>query len=71
MERNFFRRIEIAFPVLDAKLKRRILKEGLHPYLLDNCQAWEMDSEGAYHLKASKRGRSNAQEQLLADLTES
>jgi polyphosphate kinase len=28
MERNFFRRIEISFPVLEAKLKQRVLKEG-------------------------------------------
>jgi polyphosphate kinase len=33
MERNFFRRIEISFPVLEAKLKRRVMKEGLKPYL--------------------------------------
>jgi polyphosphate kinase len=46
MERNFFRRIEICFPVLEPKLKRRVLKEGLKPYLADNCQAWEMDGGG-------------------------
>jgi hypothetical protein len=33
MDRNFFRRIELCFPVLEPKLKRRILKEGLMPYL--------------------------------------
>jgi polyphosphate kinase len=33
MERNFFRRIEICFPVLEPKLKRRVLKEGFKPYL--------------------------------------
>jgi polyphosphate kinase len=41
MERNFFRRIEICFPVLEPKLKRRVLKEGLKPYLADNAQAWQ------------------------------
>jgi polyphosphate kinase len=29
MDRNFFRRIEVAFPVLDAKLKKRVIEEGL------------------------------------------
>jgi len=68
MERNFFRRIEVAFPILDVKLKRRILKEGLHPYLVDNAQTWEMDSEGGYRLRPSRRARNCAQENLLLDL---
>ena len=37
---HFFRRIELCFPVLDAALKRRVIREGLQPYLDDNCQAW-------------------------------
>lgn len=68
MERNVFRRIEISFPILDPKLKRRVMKEGLRPYLTDNTQAWEMDSDGKYHLKSSRRARSCAQEDLLANL---
>ena len=68
MERNFFRRIEIAFPVLDAKLKRRVLKEGLRLYLHDNAQAWEMDSDGGFRIPPSRRVRSCAQEALLATL---
>lgn len=43
MDRNFFRRIEVCFPVLDEKLKKRVLDEGLKIYLKDNCQAWEME----------------------------
>jgi hypothetical protein len=42
MERNFFRRIELAFPVLDRKLKRRVIAEGLQIYLTDNTLAWEL-----------------------------
>jgi polyphosphate kinase len=68
MERNFFRRIEISFPVLEPKLKQRVLKEGLKPYLADNCQAWEMDGGGEYRIKPTKRGRISAQEHLLADM---
>jgi len=51
MERNFFRRIELAFPVLDRKLKRRVIQEGLQACLADNVQAWEMKSDGSYHKK--------------------
>jgi polyphosphate kinase len=70
MERNFFRRIEVAFPILDAKLKRRVIKEGLRAYLLDNCQSWEMSSDGQYKMVRTKRtARACAQEILLADMT--
>ncbi|MBI5793453.1 MAG: polyphosphate kinase 1 [Rhodocyclales bacterium] len=68
MERNFFRRIEISFPVLDPKLKRRVLKEGLKSYLADNCQAWEMSGTGEYRIKPARRKRISAQEMLLADM---
>ena len=66
MDRNFFRRIELCFPVLDAALKRRVIREGLLPYVEDNCQAWEMDSEGGYTRAKPRRGRRRAaQEELL------
>jgi polyphosphate kinase len=67
MERNFFRRIELGFPVLDSKLKRRVIREGLRPYLADNVQAWRMDGDGHYRIPVSRRSRSCAQETLLAE----
>lgn len=70
MERNFFRRIEVAFPVLDSKLKRRVIKEGLKTYLVDNCQAWDMDGDGQYRMKPSRRVRTCAQDLLLGELGE-
>ena len=70
MERNFFRRIELSFPVTDARLKKRVIAEGLTPYLKDNCQAWEMNADGGYIRKAPTKGvrgvRKAAQEELLA-----
>uniref|UniRef100_E6QNI7 Polyphosphate kinase (Polyphosphoric acid kinase) (ATP-polyphosphate phosphotransferase) n=1 Tax=mine drainage metagenome TaxID=410659 RepID=E6QNI7_9ZZZZ len=66
MDRNFFRRIEVCFPVLDKKLKKRVLDEGLKIYMQDNCQAWDMDSEGAYRLKPAPRSAPKcAQDELL------
>jgi polyphosphate kinase len=56
MDRNFFRRIEVCFPVLDEKLKKRVLDEGLKTYLKDNMQAWEMDCNGFWHRKTPGRG---------------
>jgi polyphosphate kinase len=69
MGRNFFGRIELCIPVLDRKIKQRVIQEGLKPYLADNSQAWEMDADGNYRLKPS-RGRipRSAQEHLLAML---
>ncbi len=69
MDRNFFRRIELCFPVLDPALKRRVIREGLLPYLEDNCQAWEMNSDGSYERVKPRRGRRRAaQEELLFTL---
>ena len=68
MERNFFRRIEISFPVLEPRLKRRVLREGLKPYLADNSQSWEMNGSGDYRIRSTRRSRICAQELLLADM---
>jgi polyphosphate kinase len=68
MPRNFFRRVEIAFPVLDPQLKRRVIKEGLRCHLLDNTQAWEMQPDGRYRRKTSRRAAHSAQAILLAEL---
>ena len=69
MSRNFFRRIELCFPVLDPALKRRVIREGLQPYLADNCQAWEMKPDGSYARIKPRRGRRRAaQEELLFTL---
>lgn len=69
MDRNFFRRIEIAFPVLDPRLKRRVMKEGLRPYLGDNCQSWEMLPSGSYRRKTPRGTRRAAQLILLGELS--
>ena len=71
MDRNFFRRIEVCFPMLDEKLKKRVLDEGLKIYLKDNCQAWEMDCNGFWHRKSPARGAANcAQATLLQELAQ-
>jgi len=69
MGRNLFRRIEVAFPVLDKRLKRRVIKEGLEPYLKDNAQTWEMTESGEYQRRVARRGKPYiAQLALLAEL---
>jgi polyphosphate kinase len=68
MDRNFFRRIELAFPVLDKKLKARVIREGLQASLADNVQAWEMEPDGTYVRKQPGKARHSAQEELLETL---
>ena len=59
MNRNLFRRIEVAFPILDPALKKRVIAEGLNPYLKDNMNTWELDSNGVYQ-KRKPRGKASA-----------
>jgi polyphosphate kinase len=47
MERNFFRRVEIAFPVREQTHRERILRD-LNFYLADNTLAWSLGRNGRY-----------------------
>jgi len=72
MNRNLFRRVEVAFPVLDPELKQRVVDEGLKPYLKDNQNAWELDAEGNYHRRkpSSRQSPFSAQLHLMETLGE-
>jgi polyphosphate kinase len=68
MERNMFRRVEIAFPIKDPRLADRVLKEGLLTYLSDNTQAWVLQSDGSYkRLKPTGNQRSRSAQQALLE----
>jgi polyphosphate kinase len=70
MDRNFFRRIEVCFPVLDPDIRKRVVHEGLKVHLAAADNAWEMQSDGTYQRKRGARGKSHqSQSQLLAELT--
>ena len=64
MDRNLFRRIEVAFPVEQAELKARV-SDDLNLYLADDCQAWVMSSTGEY-ARAGGAGNNSAQARLLS-----
>jgi polyphosphate kinase len=67
MGRNLFRRIEVAFPVLDPELKARVIDEGLKPYLADGQDAWELAADASY-ARSKGKGRNapgSAQLELL------
>ncbi|HEX3631622.1 MAG TPA: polyphosphate kinase 1 [Casimicrobiaceae bacterium] len=68
MGRNLFRRIEVAFPVLDKELKARVIAEGLQVCFDDNCSAWDLGADGDYvRAKPARRGRPCATQELLLD----
>lgn len=55
MPRNFFRRIEIIYPVLDGRLRDRIESELLSTMLADNVKARVLEPDGTYRrLKPSE-----------------
>ena len=47
MDRNFFRRVEAAWPIEDRMIRKRILAE-LDLYLNDNQNAWLLHADGNY-----------------------
>ncbi|MDC8786265.1 polyphosphate kinase 1 [Roseateles koreensis] len=63
MSRNMFRRIEIAWPVTDPKLRQRIIDEALVPYLHDRQDAWQLGPDGR-STRISTEGP-NAQQALM------
>ena len=71
MDRNFFRRIEVMWPIFDASIKQRILGD-LDLYLSDNCQAWELQPDGSYVRVSPGHDEEviSAQATLLASLAE-
>jgi polyphosphate kinase len=66
MERNFFRRVEVAFPIRRDAHRARILND-LETYLRDDTQSWDLGRDGLYSkLTASKDAPVGSQAQLLA-----
>jgi polyphosphate kinase len=65
MERNFFRRIEVGFPIQRRHHRRQVI-EDLELYLADNCQAWVLQPDGSYlHGQPGSREPVAAQLKLL------
>ena len=72
MNRNMMRRVEIAWPIVDADNRARILLECCQMYLDDNKNAWLLNADGTYTLSMptlpqskAKETEFSAQQQLL------
>lgn len=69
MKRNFFRRVETCIPILDNKIKQRIITESFKYYIRDNIGAWIMDKNGNYTRVKSRRKPFSAQKTLISKLS--
>lgn len=71
MERNFFSRVEAAFPIEDHLMARRVISESFELYNADNCQAWVLQADGRYkRLRSGAARRRSAQDTLLLSMAE-
>lgn len=68
MDRNFFRRVEIAFPILDRTLKRRVIRESFTIALRDNQLAWKALPNGTYARVHSRAKPVNIHDVLMKEL---
>jgi polyphosphate kinase len=63
MPRNFYRRIELAFPVENPALRDRIINEVLPSFLHDRVKARELQSDGKYRRLKPEGSEPRAQAQ--------
>ena len=66
MDRNFFRRVEVAFPVLDPLLKRRVIRESFTLAFKDNSRAWAQQPDGKFVRVSSKAAPVNMHDELIS-----
>lgn len=64
MPRNFYRRIEVVFPIEDGNLRERVISELLALPLRDNVKARIMHPDGSYHRPILKRGETPHRSQM-------
>ena len=55
MPRNFFKRLKLAFPILDPAIYEFIRKQVIPTYLRDRQKAWELTSKGVWRRRRSSK----------------
>ena len=68
MSRNFFRRVEIVFPIEDPVLRDRIQTQILAAQLADNTKAWRLETDGSYTLliPGANEPKRNSQSEFIS-----
>jgi polyphosphate kinase len=67
MERNLYRRVEIAFPLLDKTLRTEVIAQ-LQAYVDDTALSWLLQADGSYCRAATLPGTVSVQQKLLDEL---
>ena len=65
MRRNMTRRVELAWPVQEPKLRQRVIDECLVAYLHDNRDAWTQQPDGSYLPPAQPQDGDGVQNALM------
>lgn len=65
MPRNFFRRIESCFPILDEKVRARLEQEILGTSFADNVKAWKLHADGAWRRRSRSEPLVRSQERFI------
>jgi polyphosphate kinase len=65
MNRNMIRRIEIAWPIVDAVMQARIMQECIEPYLSDTEDAWTLKAGGEYQQLSKHSANTKSAQKLL------
>jgi polyphosphate kinase len=68
MDRNFFRRVEVAFPVFDEALKKRVIDESFNFALRDTELAWIQQPNGDYARIRTRRKPLNLHAHLMSTI---
>jgi polyphosphate kinase len=64
LPRNFFRRIELAFPIEDGRLRDRLIREVLGTILADNTKARFLQPDGSYRRAVPGEGEKPCRSQF-------
>ena len=60
MPRNFFRRIEVTWPILDPNLLERVELQILGTALADDAKSWRLHPDGTYRRRKRRAGASSS-----------
>ncbi len=65
MPRNFFRRLELVFPILSEKIRARVEEQILATCLADNVKAWKLQGDGTYRKRSAGDPPVRSQERFI------
>lgn len=65
MNRNMMRRVELAWPVTDPRLRQQVVEECLVAYLHDDRDAWTLNAQGTYDHAPRPEDGLGAQDALM------